>query len=204
MSLVAVTVQHGRESHDLALPMDIQSRNLVEGVAQVLKLPGSTGQQYSFSLRTETGARPLSPNASLGDLGILHGAVLTLVGTEVRDAPRRTEACLLSEQGTTYPLKSKITLLGRSDSKSGIFVEIDLAVLAADPKAISRRHAQIEQDGDRFYLLDLGSVNGTRLNGERIPPKEKKSIWDGDLIEFGRGAVRLTFNSGTARQPEKK
>lgn len=40
---------------------------------------------------------------------------------------------------------------------------------------ISRRHAQIEQEGDRFFLVDLDSVNGTKLNGQRILPREKKA-----------------------------
>jgi pSer/pThr/pTyr-binding forkhead associated (FHA) protein len=45
-------------------------------------------------------------------------------------------------------------------------------------------------------VTDLGSANGTKLNGQRIPSKEKKPICDGDVIEFGRGVARLTFYAG--------
>jgi pSer/pThr/pTyr-binding forkhead associated (FHA) protein len=75
-------------------------------------------------------------------------------------------------------------------------VEIDLGGMVTDPRIISRRHAQIEQEGDRFYLQDLGSVNGTRLNDQRIPPKERKPVWDGDVIEFGRNGVQMVFQGG--------
>jgi len=94
----------------------------------------------------------------------------------------------------------KETLIGRNDPKSGIFVEIDLTSLAAEPKVISRKHAQIEQEGDRFYLEDVGSTNGTKLNGQRLPPREKKPVWDGDVIEFGKNGVQLVFLGGKKKE----
>jgi uncharacterized ubiquitin-like protein YukD len=196
MSYVAVTLEHGREKHDLALPMQVPSRLVIDGLIHALKLSKKHTQKYYFGLQTETGIRQVSPNASLGEAGILHGAVLALLEQKQADAPPQTGAYMKSETETTYPLTTKTTLIGRNDPKSGIFVEIDLSLLASDPKAISRRHAQIEQEGDRFYIVDLGSMNGTKLNGERLPPRERKPVWDGDTIEFGRNAARLTFYGG--------
>lgn len=47
---------------------------------------------------------------------------------------------------------------------------------------ISRRHAEIITDGDTFTLIDLGSTNGTFLNGERI---DRAVLSDGDRIGIG-------------------
>lgn len=197
MAYVAVTLEYGHEKKDLALPMQVPSRLIIDGLAQTLKLTKRRGQGYFLGIQTDQGVRRISTNASLGDAGVLHGTTLTLLEDKQSDAPLPpTGASLKAENGATYPLTSKTTLIGRTDTKSGIFVEIDLASMVTDCKIISRRHAQIEQEGDRFYLVDLGSVNGTKLNGQRIPPKEKKPLWDGDVIEFGRGGVQMVFQGG--------
>jgi uncharacterized ubiquitin-like protein YukD len=196
MAYVAVTLEYGNHAKDLALPMNVPSRQVIDGILQALKLPKKHGNVFHFDLRSDTGPRLISPNASLGEIGVLHGAILILVEQTEADAQPQTGAYLKSETGMVFHLGSKITQIGRNDPKSGTFVEIDLSSLATDPKAISRRHAHIKQEGDRFYLADVGSTNGTKLNGVRIPTDEWKPVWDGDIIEFGRNAVQLTFQGG--------
>jgi pSer/pThr/pTyr-binding forkhead associated (FHA) protein len=49
--------------------------------------------------------------------------------------------------------------------------------------AISRNHARIRRDGDRFFLSDLNSANGTYLNDERIT---KAELADGDTVSIGK------------------
>jgi two-component system cell cycle response regulator len=51
---------------------------------------------------------------------------------------------------------------------------------------VSRQQAQITWSGDTFRLEDLGSANGTYVNGERITEHQ---LSDGDLIQFGPSAV---------------
>jgi len=197
MAYVAVTLEYGRENMDLALPLHVPSRLLVNGLVQTLKLPKGRGKSYFLGVKSEVGLRRIPVNASLGDMTVLHGMVLALLEDEEKGKPIvETGASLRAETGAVFPLTSRITLIGRNDPKSGIFVEINLGSLTAEQKVISRKHAQIEQEGDRFYVSDLGSVNGTKLNGQRIPAKEKKPLWDGDVIEFGRGAAQLTFCAG--------
>jgi len=63
----------------------------------------------------------------------------------------------------------------------------DSAVQLMDPK-VSRHHAQIRREGSRFVLTDLGSANGTRVNGVKISGPhvlrhgERIDIGDGELI----------------------
>lgn len=196
MAYVAVTVTHGNERRDLAVPMQVPTRMVIDGLVQALRLPQQHGSKYYFGLQSDLGTRAISLNASLGDAGVLHGAILCLLEEKEADAPPKIGAFLRADSGNTYPLATGTTLIGRNDAKSGIFVEIDLTQLASDPKAISRKHALIEQEGDHFYLVDQASTNGTKLNGQRLPPRERKPIWDGDVIEFGRNAARLTFSGG--------
>ena len=58
------------------------------------------------------------------------------------------------------------------------------------PKA-SRRHFQIELLDDHYYIQDLGSTNGTYLNGRRLERKER--IFSGDVITMG--GADIVFSS---------
>jgi len=59
---------------------------------------------------------------------------------------------------------------------------------------LSRRHAEVEQRIDGFYIVDLGSTNGTFLNGQRVNGEHR--LADGDLISLGDS--RLVFSSGAS------
>jgi hypothetical protein len=59
-------------------------------------------------------------------------------------------------------------------------------------KNVSRRHARIVREGGRFYLEDLGSFTGTRLNGEKL--RGRRPVAEGDLIQIGE--YDLTIESG--------
>jgi FHA domain/Domain of unknown function (DUF1707) len=54
---------------------------------------------------------------------------------------------------------------------------------------VSRRHAQLWRDGERWYLRDLGSRNGTRVNGVRVI--EATEVRPGDRVSLGGAAYRL-------------
>jgi DNA-binding response OmpR family regulator len=56
---------------------------------------------------------------------------------------------------------------------------------------VSRRHALIERAGARFQLRDLGSVNGTYVNGQRL--REPHLLVNYDLIGLGEACAQLTF-----------
>ena len=59
--------------------------------------------------------------------------------------------------------------------------------LLADPN-VSRNHAEIRPQGDRFAVVDLGSTNGTRVNGVRV---DQRVLEDGDEIAFGNTRMRF-------------
>ncbi len=67
-------------------------------------------------------------------------------------------------------------LIGRSTS----------CTIAVTERSVSRCHAAIGYypSGD-FYITDVGSSNGTRVNRRRLAPLERQLLQDGDLIELG-------------------
>jgi len=72
------------------------------------------------------------------------------------------------------PLKGPSMVIGRDPA-----TDVHL-----DNRALSRRHAQIEKRGAAIWIRDLGSQNGTYVNGERI--SEPQPLASGDTIELGR------------------
>lgn len=76
----------------------------------------------------------------------------------------------------------------------------DEVLIGRDPTAtvhlpdrqVSRRHARIVRRDEAFYVEDLGSKNGTFVNGEPIPPHRPRRLADGDVLSIGL-AYRLTF-----------
>jgi len=92
------------------------------------------------------------------------------------EAPAATYA--LVYPGGHFPLRGDLVVLGRARE-----CEIHLS----DPN-VSRRHAEIRLDDGSYALVDLGSTNGTELNGQRI---KHARLSDGDVIAIGQ--IELTF-----------
>src|SRR4051794_33370537 len=66
--------------------------------------------------------------------------------------------------------------------------------LGDDARRVSSHHAEIIRRGDHYVLHDLGSTNGTMINGRRVIASE---IHQDDLIEFGAGGPLLRFSIET-------
>ena len=64
------------------------------------------------------------------------------------------------------------------------------ASLSIPSATVSRRHAELEMVDQQLVLRDLGSTNGTSVNGIRI--EESCAVHHGDLIQFGQVVFRVT------------
>lgn len=84
-------------------------------------------------------------------------------------------------------------ILGRSDYDARNRPELDLTPYGALDRGISRAHARLHLEGNRLYLTDLGSTNGTFVAGKRLTPNEPQMIRKGDEISLGRLAVQVMF-----------
>jgi hypothetical protein len=82
-------------------------------------------------------------------------------------------------------------VIGRSSS----------CAISIQKSTISRCHAVIGHiQGRQFYLMDMGSSNGTRLNRRRLTQMERYPIHDGDLLEFG--PIQIEFFIAQASYPQ--
>ena len=70
---------------------------------------------------------------------------------------------------------------------NGAQVATDAAVRLTDT-SVSRRHAEVRRSGDGWILVDLGSTNGTRING--VPVTDRR-LQDGDTITVGDASLRF-------------
>jgi hypothetical protein len=79
--------------------------------------------------------------------------------------------------------------IGRRDPRQNHYPELDLA--EHDRGIASRNHALIERNGDYYTLTDLGSTNGTLLNGKHLAPRQPQRLRPGDRIKIGE--VEMEF-----------
>ena len=100
----------------------------------------------------------------------------------IRDAP---EPILLRPEHET--------VLGRRDAGSGTAPDLDLTPYGALDKGVSRLHAAIRRGEDTLTLVDLGSVNGTHLNGQRLIANQPRVLRDGDEIRLGKLIMHIYF-----------
>lgn len=87
----------------------------------------------------------------------------------------------------------KETILGRLDPTSQTKPDLDLTPFGALEKGISRMHVSIRRGEDTLTLVDLGSVNGTYLNGQRLTPDQPRVLRDGDEIRLGQMVIHVYF-----------
>ena len=98
---------------------------------------------------------------------------------------------------SVFPLaEGKETLVGRIDPVTGIHPDIDLTPVDAK-RSISRRHARIRRDDDGEYSVieDVGTMNGTFVNGVRLTAGRGVPVQPGDTVVFGTIQCRFELDT---------
>ncbi len=75
--------------------------------------------------------------------------------------------------------------IGRLDAAHGIFPDLDLTPDGGLEGGVSRHHCKIHQRGSAHLVEDVGSANGTFLNGQRLTPYLPHVLKDGDELQLG-------------------
>ena len=83
-----------------------------------------------------------------------------------------------------FPLDDETIVVGRED-----------AAIEIDEPLVSRQHARLERRESGWRLVDLGSTNRTRVNGEIV---QERDLADGDEIRFARATCRFVTTPGTS------
>lgn len=97
-------------------------------------------------------------------------------GYDPRPSMARIILITPDKQRTTYELDGRAITVGRTPANS----------IRVEDGAASRKHCLIKAVGDAWILTDLGSANGTKVNGSRIAKHEEIDLSDGDRIKIGK------------------
>jgi predicted component of type VI protein secretion system len=89
------------------------------------------------------------------------------------------EVAVLSWDGRTMRVDKRRVVLGRSR-------ECDIQVEDAN---VSRRHAELRQEGAAYWIVDLDSTNGIEVNGRRI---KRAKLDSGDIVTVGSTDITFT------------
>ena len=84
-------------------------------------------------------------------------------------------------------------MIGRADPQKGVVPAVDLSPHNGQGKGVSRQHAIILVKDNRIFVKDLGSVNGTRLNGNLLSPQAEYRLRHGDELTIGHLGLQVRF-----------
>jgi pSer/pThr/pTyr-binding forkhead associated (FHA) protein/tetratricopeptide (TPR) repeat protein len=115
-------------------------------------------------------AAPTIPVRTLAEQGLADGA-----------PPARLVAVSTGLAGSEFTLDRPSLVIGRTPEND----------IVLNHKSISRHHAKIIRDGDKYIVVDLESANGVRVNGSEF---ERVELQTGDTVELGH--VKLKFSTG--------
>jgi CRP-like cAMP-binding protein len=154
-------------------------------------------RKYSIRLRETT--------RQIEQMGLAGG---TAAGaTEAQEPPTRPPArsvqaeavafFLSKPTGNVFPIFKSDSLIGRYDSVTGMSPEIDLSN-EDQSRNISRRHARLVlKDGKPYIAEEIGTMNGTFLNGQKLANGVLTPIKDGDELTLCR--LSLTFRTAGSK-----
>jgi predicted component of type VI protein secretion system len=149
----------------------------------------------------ETKSIDASTEEEKGQLGVEESVLLDVhvQGTAIF---QEKDLLRLDIEGSSEPIVLKPeaeTIFGRRDPATGAMPDVDLTPFAGYRMGVSRRHAAIRfGDEQVLNLWDLGSSNGTYLNGERLNAHRPYRLHDGDELRLGQMMIRVHFQSPSA------
>jgi DNA-binding winged helix-turn-helix (wHTH) protein len=117
----------------------------------------------------------------------VHGFGYAFAATVARDQPTTPPGSL---RGGAWWLHSESTHAKLQEGENAVGRELPTDVWL-DSGSVSRRHAKIVVEGMTAWLEDLGSKNGTTVNGQKVTTRVKLS--DGDEVRFGAVLMRLRW-----------
>ncbi|MCC7450221.1 MAG: FHA domain-containing protein [Anaerolineae bacterium] len=124
------------------------------------------------------GGEPMLVNWSRGD------AILT---------EQRPILFEIDEQDITLPIAPTL-IIGRAGSVAGdAQPDVDLSQFDAKAKGVSRLHLRLVRKSSLIYVADMGSSNGSHLNGRRMYANAEQIIRSGDELLLGSLKIRVKF-----------
>lgn len=141
------------------------------------------GQVMEAFAQTIVHTRQVQPSSFSGNrdnLGMAHLGENQAVCFHVQSA----------QDAIVLPRAKHTLVLGRAASAE---TDIDLSSYQAYKLGVSRKHANIIRFQESVIITDLGSANGTFVNGQRLQPHQRHVLHDGDEVCLGQLVARVHF-----------
>jgi hypothetical protein len=106
---------------------------------------------------------------------------------------------VVRDTGARYEVRPQMRrhemVIGRSSSSGSMAPDIDLADADGAGLGVSRLHMALryEEADNAVHIYDLGSSNGSFINGQRLHPKEIRILRNGDELRLGRLVLRVVY-----------
>jgi hypothetical protein len=152
---------------------------------------------------SECGAQ-LAGKDSLITQNISTSQILEDTGARVPVAPRSYQpggvdawgSLHLLDTGQVLPLTGRNEFtLGRISEGQPIMPDIDLSPYQAYASGVSRLHAVVKRDNQRAIIMDLGSANGTYINGKRLTANVEQILNHGDIVALGKLKIQVLLKN---------
>lgn len=102
----------------------------------------------------------------------------------------------LMDSGKILPLATRNEFtMGRLSEGQPIMPDIDLTPYQAYASGVSRLHAVVKREAERVVIMDLGSSNGTYLNGRRLNPHTEEPLKHGDVVALGKLKIQVLLRN---------
>jgi len=143
-----------------------------------------------------TGANAIAADAAdAADAAPVQGASQ---GAGATAAPGETGTLnLVFPNGQSFVMQGDHAEVGRADVAQNWHPELDVIPFGggAPDLGVSRHHARLERRDGGFAVIDVGSTNGTYINGRVAPYNQPVAIKDGDTLSFGALNTQLVVSS---------
>jgi pSer/pThr/pTyr-binding forkhead associated (FHA) protein len=107
---------------------------------------------------------------------------------------KNTISLKVIDSGHIIPLSGREEYtLGRVSGEQPILPEVDLSPFQGYEAGVSRLHASIRVDQEAIWITDLGSVNGTLVNGVEIGAQVAFPLDNGDILTLGNLKLQLVI-----------
>lgn len=144
-------------------------------------IPAGMGSAHESTTLMPAWQPPPATPPAIPDTAIMGGPTQPIIRAVPGGGPQ-AELTIESgpDAGHTYRATENALRMGRSP---------DNDLILRDP-ATSGHHARVERRGEQFWIVDLGSTNGTLVNGE---PVQEKELNHDDRITIGQNAVHFAL-----------
>ncbi len=112
---------------------------------------------------------------------------------DVPDGNEKTITCHIGNNALTLNVSSTLVLGRYSGIEGDPTPDVDLTPYGGEEKGVSRRHVRIQYKNRLLYVFDLGSSNGTWLNGHSLVSNSGRPLRDGDELRLGRLKMQISF-----------